>query len=194
MFADLLAGDFRGAEHGLVVADRHAAGHAWRVLELEQAAGKVGRDTTMPEVDTHTAGLGRREQQFVELGARHRPDHLVRALPIGQQGPAAVRCVQQSAAHRHEPRVDRVAQARVLERIQAASRERQVDRPAALAPAQARIRAPLIDIDVRAALGQHRAEQGPGAARTQDRDCARHRVSSTCASSLTQVATSEWEL
>ena len=151
--------------------ERHLVHRAVRIAQAQALLREAGTDALLIEMHTHVRVCERgRDQHAVEIGAPHRPDDLVRALPVGLQRGGAGELVHHAAAHGDEERAHLGHEARVLERADAARGEREVDRAAALGAALARVAAPLVERHLQAAPRQQQGEQRPRKPRADDID------------------------
>ena len=141
-----------------------------RRLERQCSGHRIERDQPVLEHHLHArCGLGRVEQGVVEVAAADRVD---RPLPVGAVGlevERAVDRVDHAAGHRNRAGHHGRLQPDAPEGVETALGDREVDRPAALDLAIARIAATLVHRHQHSAPGQEARQQAAGEAGADDR-------------------------
>ena len=129
----------------------------------------------LPEIERNAgARLGRIEQQPVEADSGDGVDFLVGARPVAQKFRAAVAMMHEPAAHRHQQRLDEIEDLRLPQRIDAARREREVDRAARLGVDDTRVGVTFVHGRFEALPRQHDRQQAAALPGADDLDVAVH--------------------
>ena len=144
--------------------------------KLAELVIEAGQAMIEPKVDARLR-RGRLHELTIEPGARHRIDGPLTVGAVRLERRAALAVVQDPAPHRERLGEDRVREPRPFERIDAADREREVDRPSGFEIGSPRVRATLVERDLVSAPGKEDREEWPSKSGTHDRDpCDRHRL------------------
>ena len=166
-----------GAQGGAaaVASDDDLRRHLTHGIEARYAPGEVVVDQPLPEVDADAPRLLRPgHQELVELAAGHRVDELAFAAAVGKQGELPVQCVRHPAEHRDRLAKHVVVEAYLVQRMEPARGDRQVDRAAGGNAHVAHVGPPLVHVDRVPLASEHERQQRADRPRSDD-DQIRHR-------------------
>ena len=103
--------------------------------------------------------LRARHQQFVQAAAGHRVDVFAIGAAVREQCELSVERMRHAAQHRHGLAQDVGVEADLVQRVQAAGRDGEVDRAAGGDVHAAHVGAAFVDVDRKPALRQRQREQ-----------------------------------
>ncbi len=115
----------------------------------------------------------------------------MRALAIRHEGLLSVEVVQHAAAHRDQERLHFLEDAGLLERLDAARGQREVDRAAGVHVHLAQVGPALVEHDLAGIARQEDRHQRAGKAGAEDRDVGIHAASSARSASAKRHASSK---
>ncbi len=131
------------------------------------------------------------EQYAVQARPRDGVNDFVRPLAVGREREGTVGCVQRAAPHRDQQRLDVLEHAGLAQRMDAAIRQRQVDRAACIHVDLAQVRAAFEHLHLPALPREVDGHQRAGQACAQDRDGSLHAPSSACSASTQRQTSSK---
>src|SRR6202045_2113268 len=130
---------------------------------------EFGGFESMLEVNGHAGpASGDLEQVLVEPMTRDRIDQFVGPLSVGLKGGTALEMMNEPPAHRQERVLQFLENARHLQGVDAAIRERQIDGPARVSGSLSGVRASFVEFHVMAATLQQYREERPSGTRADD--------------------------